>query len=346
MAKVCVYCQEDCSTKPRLKDAAGRYACKACADAHGHGASRAGTSAGTRTGSHAPTSAARATTTARGGARAGAPATRADNADDGLDLAAVLAEAERAGGGLQAMRLCPACQTSNATTADTCRECGCDLATGKPASGRLHNAARDARKLKGKPSVAKCEECGYSLKGLETPICPECGHVNPCGHVRPDHAVESKKAARAYWIKPVVMIGIGLPIAAGAQVYTVTSAGGSVMKALFVFALTQGIYIVCSFVVYLLLGLLFTGFSQSIRLAALSLVALSVSTSAISAGLSVVIPLPLIPWLITVFCYCGIAADLLDMELKSAFIFGLLCGVATYIGLPLIIIAVASALGM
>ncbi|MGS3016595.1 hypothetical protein AB2890_24775, partial [Escherichia coli] len=81
-----------------------------------------------------------------------------------------------------------------------------------------------AKKLKGKPSVAKCQECGYSLKGLETPICPECGHVNPTGRVRPDHEIESKRSARAYWFKPVVMIGIGLPIAAGAQVYTVTSA--------------------------------------------------------------------------------------------------------------------------
>lgn len=30
-AKVCIYCSQDCTDRPRIKDSRGNYACKACA---------------------------------------------------------------------------------------------------------------------------------------------------------------------------------------------------------------------------------------------------------------------------------------------------------------------------
>ncbi len=341
MSKVCVYCKQDCSNKPRLKDADGHYACKACAQKHAGAASRSGYP------HHAAPNPQRETATSSGHHHPQAPAPQAAALDGNeIDLSAVVAASEHVDVQLQAMRVCPACETSNLPAAEVCRECGHNFITGRARPTPEERAARASATLVGIPARATCEKCNYSLKGLRTPVCPECGHINPTDAAKVDHQERSRESAKRYWMKPLLIIAASLPIAAGFHTYIVAHAGGSIIKGLFVFALLQVIYVACSFVVYFLLCLMFFGFSQSLRLATLSLLAVATSTGAISAVLSVLIPLPLIPGLITMFCYCGIAADLLDMELKEAFFFGILCSVATWLGGPLLVIAVLTALGM
>lgn len=341
MSKVCVYCKQDCSNKPRLKDADGHYACKECAQKHAGSASRSGSRHHAAPAPRPETQAPARPHTPR------APSHEAPAPDEGeIDLSAVVAASEHVDVQLRAMRVCPACQTSNLPAAQDCRECGFNFATGRAAPTPEERAARASAKLVGIPAKAACEKCNYSLKGLRTPVCPECGHINPTDAAKVDHQQRSLESAKNYWKKPLIMIAASLPIAAGFHAYSVVHAGGSIMKGLFVFALMQAVYVTCSFVVYFMLCLMFFGFSQSLRLAALCLVAVATTTSAISVVLSVIIPLPLIPGLITTFCYCGIAADLLDMELKDAFFFGILCSVATWFGGAALVLAVLAALGM
>lgn len=341
MSKVCVYCKQDCSNKPRLKDADGHYACKACAQKHAGAASRSGSQP------HAAPNPKRETAMSARHHRAQPPSSEAAALDGGeIDLSAVLAASEHVEVQLQAMRLCPTCETSNLPAAEVCRECGHNFISGRAGPTPEERAARASAKLVGIPARATCEKCNYSLQGLRTPICPECGHINPTDAAKVDHKDRSRESAKRYWMKPVIMIAASLPIAAGFHTYMVAHAGGSIIKGLFVFALMQAIYVACSFVVYFALCLTFFGFSQSLRLAALSLLAVATTTSAISVVLSALIPLPLIPGLITTFCYCGIAADLLDMELKEAFFFGILSSVATGVGGALFVVAVLAALGM
>ena len=341
MPKICVYCKQDCSNKPRLKDADGHYACQACAEAHGKGSqgSAHGTGSGT---AHASRRAAKAPASVAAPATEAALSSTPDAAigDDAMDLSDLVAASEKAGGSLQALRLCPMCQTSNASHAADCRECGYSFASGRPGPSREADAARRAVKIAGVPAKSKCERCGYSLAGLLTPVCPECGHVNPTNRHAAQHEERTKASARAYWVKPLVIIGVSLPVAAAFQIYAATKAGNTAGSGLAIFGISIAMYVVCSFAVYFLLCLVWFGFSQSLKLACLCLLAVAVSSTAISSVANALIPLPLIPGLVTLFCYCGIAADLLDMDLREAFLFGFLCNVATFAGAIFVVSAI------
>lgn len=59
-----------------------------------------------------------------------------------------------------------------------------------------------------------CSECGYSLEGLETTLCPECGHENkpvrkPKSQILEE---ESRRIARLEYVKPAVTLAAGVLI--------------------------------------------------------------------------------------------------------------------------------------
>lgn len=62
----------------------------------------------------------------------------------------------------------------------------------------------------------KCAKCGYSLEGLDTNTCPECGHVNERQR-RPKSQVlaeESRRIAREEYLKPTISLGVGVVLVA------------------------------------------------------------------------------------------------------------------------------------
>lgn len=62
----------------------------------------------------------------------------------------------------------------------------------------------------------KCAKCGYSLEGLDTSTCPECGHVNERQR-RPKSQVlaeESRRIAREEYLKPTITLGVGVVLVA------------------------------------------------------------------------------------------------------------------------------------
>lgn len=329
MSKLCVYCGQDCSAKPRIKDADGHYACKACADAHAAAAAPAPRAQR----APAPTSA--TPRTPKAAAAAAAPAL-----DDGdVDLSALVAESAKVDAGPQEMRACPNCQASNGSTATECRSCGYNFITRKA-------PARKGPALPvGVAAKDNCEKCGYAMKGLATPKCPECGHVNSTDVKKVQHERDSKASARAYWLKPIVITAISLPIACGAGMYQLINDPAFPLEAgqaAIIFAASFAVYVVCSFAVYFLLGL-FGGFSMSHSLAILGLIAVASATSATGAIFRAVIPLPLIPWILNFFVYCGLASELLDIELSDSWKFGFLCNFATFIGTVIVIVPLIKA---
>lgn len=60
----------------------------------------------------------------------------------------------------------------------------------------------------------KCSKCGYSLEGLETNTCPECGHENARRRRGKSQLLEeeSRQIARMEYIKPAVTLALGVVV--------------------------------------------------------------------------------------------------------------------------------------
>ena len=176
-AKLCIKCGQDCSKRPRTKDARGRYICQECM-------------------------------TRAQAARAAAVAAPPPPVDDepifALDDAA-LSAATAAAGKIERPRSCGNCGMVMGGGAVICTRCGLNTSTGKV-------LGTDKRAGAGK----KCIKCGYALDGLSAPVCPECGTINTKeDRKRATDRKESDRIARNELIKPVVYFLISVAIIVG-----------------------------------------------------------------------------------------------------------------------------------
>lgn len=98
------------------------------------------------------------------------------------------------------------------------------LAPAKPAP-ELEDMSKYAPANQYRPRVAstdsggeiperKCSKCGYSLEGLETNTCPECGHENTRRRRGKSQLLEeeSRQIARMEYIKPAVTLVLGMVV--------------------------------------------------------------------------------------------------------------------------------------
>lgn len=191
MSKICGICAEDCSERPRIKDRKGRYFCKACV---------------------AERTAARAT---GAGVIAAAPqAEPAQNAQFELDDGGAF-ELDDAEPGARPLPIdmlshakpaaqCPGCARTMPPGARICVSCGYDMEKGIQSSTMVEKSTRRGKR------GHFCHECGYDLKGLREPVCPECGtRIKANKHERWDKQTE-RDVIRTEWTKPLVTAGIGL----------------------------------------------------------------------------------------------------------------------------------------
>lgn len=186
-AKVCVKCNQDVSKKPRVKDPQGRYLCEPC---------------------FAATQAAPAKPAAPAPAAQSKPASKpvpkpAPKPQDDNPLLDVLDTGEGEGGD---MVLPEGYDPSLALAAANAKpEAPVRAFQPKPQDGK-------GKKGKAAPEF-KCRHCGYNMAGAMSMRCPECGKMNmePKNDVLADTAREVR---RATYMRPLLMIGIGLPLSA------------------------------------------------------------------------------------------------------------------------------------
>lgn len=141
--KVCAYCQQDCSDKPRAKDAQGRYYCKDCFPL-AQAAQKKGGGAPARTGGGG------AGGGGGGGAGAGAVAPMGGSVfDDPIlltpDLAPPKEEVRRAGMAAPVVKEappinCPSCGIQMKAGSVICTNCGFNLETKKGAKTKIQKA--------------------------------------------------------------------------------------------------------------------------------------------------------------------------------------------------------------
>lgn len=173
-AKICIRCGEDCSDRPRLKDASGRYMCKACA--------------------------------AR---EARVPAAPIDPSDLGpitLDDAGAIPLAG------DAPSECPKCKAKMSEGAVLCVACGHGAERFIPATpAEPERLSRPSRMRFAVP--AKCPRCSYDLKGVKSERCPECGELITPAAMRRLYSERARREVyvKSYVI-PAALLFIGLAV--------------------------------------------------------------------------------------------------------------------------------------
>lgn len=205
--KLCTVCGMDVAKRPRVKDARGRYFCEPCFAKTQVGVGSGG--AGSASAAH-PTPVPPVSTAAANSAPAGViPEGVVGRGESGrLVMRRAAPKEERIGiddGGLDrsgdTWETCPDCAMPVRKEADVCLACGFNRKLGRP-MGRTFDDATTAPKRWQK----NCQQCGYSLEGLRTAKCPECGHVNvPKSKNRFERL--PRRITRWSYLAPLIVIG-------------------------------------------------------------------------------------------------------------------------------------------
>ncbi|MBX3357924.1 MAG: hypothetical protein KF745_05805 [Phycisphaeraceae bacterium] len=275
-AKICIRCKQDCSSRPRTKDAAGRYTCRDCVEALQ--ANRAAQAAA------APVAAV-----------AESEPWAFDPADDN---AAIFGLADA-----------PAAAPSAKPAGGPCKGCGNFIA----------------------PGVVVCTNCGFNTKtgkqlGVKTGVDVLEDHSQRAKRQR-----EGAKTAQQEYIKPLVMLIVGV---AGVAVL-----GGQGASSVLAYLVATGIGVVVGLAVYWVCCMLWIGFDAPMGLTALRLAGIYVVVDLV-AHLCDLLPIPLLTMILPCLTYMGLLMSMLDMEIVDAVV----VAIATFIVKMLLLIVLLSAL--
>ncbi len=302
--KTCAKCGIDVAGKPRVKNPQGRYLCQACYDS---------------------------IKDAKTGRPRASPATADPSAEEGIfgivDLDAL--QPAETGPKPRELKVCPACGKARDKDSVVCVNCGFDDRAGFQRGTGVGASAR-------KGGVTVCPGCGYDLKGLKKPRCPECGKVLSLVSDREDREAESKAIARKAYLRPVLMFVIGITglLILGA----VRGQGGSDMIVRLL--LTYAIGVPIGLLVYVLCCLIWIGFNAPLHRVALSLAGIYAIVDLVGGVLGL-IPFGVIAWAGSVITYVGLLMEELDLELVDAVIVGIATSLAkVFLGVMLVAVAI------
>lgn len=283
--KICTKCGANVAGKPRVKDPHGHYFCQSCFDtARSEKSSRP-------TSTPAPPP----------------PDSQASDAIFGvidLDALKPIADAPAP----RNLKVCPACGKARDSESVMCIGCGFDDRAGFQRGTGVGASARTG-------GVTLCPACGYDLKGLNKPRCPECGKVLPLVTEKEQRDAESKSIARKAYLRPILMFVIGI---LGLLLLGVLRGQGGpdlILKLL----LTYAVGVPIGLAVYVLCCLIWIGFDAPIHRVALSLAGIYAIVDLVGAVLGL-IPMAVIAWAGGVLTYVGLLMEELDLDLVDAVI--------------------------
>lgn len=291
--KVCMRCGTDCSNSERYRDAQGRYICGTCEAAmRSSAADRSGERVSPAVLNH--------------------PGPSGQSLED--DGTIPLAD-EPDPEGEQASRLCTNCGVLLGANI-ICAACGFNTATGRMLG---------SDELPGEGKT--CRKCGYSLAGLHTRRCPECGTFNGRRSRREHDREHSQYVSRTEYITPAVMFGIGAVITIVAQLAT-----GEGLEEVALYLLSYAVAIPIGVAAFFFFSLTWLGFDAPLHLTALRLAGIFAVADALDAILGqacIFLPLPILfgPWIVVLIAYIGMLMEMLDLELQDA----VLVGLVTYV---------------
>lgn len=210
---------------------------------------------------------------------------------------------------------CPNCGAAMSPQAVVCIGCGYSRALGRVATSSDVSAKPGGRARKGRGR--RCRKCGYSMAGLKSAQCPECGVVNTPPSTEEREKDEARSVRRNAYLKPLVYFAVGFGI-----VSVVLGANGGV-DAVLAYALGYVVQVPIGVCVFIACCYLWIGFDAPVHLTALRLAGIYalVDLAHVIFGF---IPIPVVGWLVPLIIYIGLLMDLLEMDMQDAIIVGLL----------------------
>lgn len=296
-AKVCTRCGQDCAGKPRVKDQHGRYTCQPCVEKIK--AERGITS------SPAPLTPSPPPPPASG------PASE----PEGFDVFALEPSADD-----PKLAPCRNCGAPVAESAVLCVSCGFNKKLGRTARESDVAAALPPPNPTAPQRArrTKCGQCGYDLRGITAPTCPECG-ASAMAPTRQEKDRENSKAvAKEAYLKPLVYFAVGY-----LGVCFIAGLQGGVGHVLF-YSISLAIQIPIGVAVFWACCLVWIGFDAPIHLTAIRVAGIYALSDL--AG-SVFGFLPLVGWVASLLVYAGLMMELLEIDLQDA----VLVSVATFV---------------
>lgn len=209
---------------------------------------------------------------------------------------------------MPAMKTCSVCIRPMAPGTVVCMNCGHDTRKGIQTSSLVQKT----RTKKGEREL-KCPNCGYDMTGAPGLTCPECGHRVDIA--RPDRHIKSARndTVRDAYRKPILMILIGL---VGVSLFMSMFGQGDDLPTYFLF---YAISVPIGILGFFLCCMIWLGFDAPWHLTALNLAAVYAVTDLVQACAGL-IPIPLVPLLISLLCYMGLLSSMLDLEWEDTWL--------------------------
>jgi len=314
---VCVRCKRDCSGVARVKNPQGQYMCRECYDTEALGLKgRPGRGVAGAEQPHAGEA-----------ARFAAPGVVVQSEaaeDNSIPLEEIVnsgeglgAGASRANGrGPRDMPMCSYCGMPLKDGAIICLGCGMNSTTGLFLNGKPASAAHN------------CVKCGYDMRGLKTPRCPECGTVNTRA-VRLKH-VPREQELRDNYLRPAVYAALGLAV-------SIPLAGlrfGWTQVPSHLLGLAAGI--VAGVIGFCICGLIWLGFETRPAAIAARIAGIVCLTDAASE-LGALVPFSGLGYILPIVAYVALLSDMFDLDTSDAALVSLVT-LGVYVGMWLLLI--------
>lgn len=187
----------------------------------------------------------------------------------------------------------------------------------RPPVRKLYQAQADARSSKVKKNIEAipCPKCGYDLRGTPMAVCPECGLKITSRMLR--EAREGKKSFfRELYLKPLIILAIGLGISAFVSVRTEGAIG------LVALAIGFTVTIAIGWVVFFVLSVTWIGMDQPLVTSMVQLAGAYAGTFAVSSVLNA-LPIGFAAFLLPLFVLVLLLSYLLDIERVEAWVVAL-----------------------
>ncbi len=277
-AKLCVRCGVDCSNRPRVKDAQGRYVCRVCLDAKA--------------------------------APAPIPV-----ADDALPIGLVEEPAAAPAG----PQICPSCGSSIPHGGAICVQCGFDVRKGAKL-GTDRGQPQEQSPIP--PKNGKCGKCGYSIKGLKEPRCPECGTVIGRMSDRERRRRDNAQTVKWSYLKPLIQIAAG--VGGGALLCLVKGEPVDALR----YAVTYAVLLPFTEIVFVACCFLWLGFDSTLHLILLRIAGVQALVCLV-ATVADFLPFGyLVGGVIKLIAYIGILSESMELDFQDAVLVGIAtCGV-------------------
>jgi|GEM_PF-3552742 len=235
--------------------------------------------------------------------------------------------------------MCPGCGMPISSNAVVCLSCGFNQKKGKFTAEELAEA-QDPEKPRKKKKYS-CAKCGYSLEGLKTAKCPECGTINSRETGKLNRDGLSKQIVRDAYMLPLIYGGVGLVLTTVALLVN----GAGLAGVIFAFAalLVGAIF---STGVYFMFCLMWSGFEMPMHMAAMRLFA----TFAVSWGVEILAKSWLVwpaAWAISTIVTYGTLMKLMEIDdWKEAVLLLFVLRITGFVAVIVTLMLLARGLGM